>query len=137
MNKNKLPNKPSKLIRVALKDLELVEQDNNYSIYMGDWHMPLGDKCSVCLAGSVIARTLNTPLDAEVDPLDFNLITKNKLLALNQFRVGYIGQGLHFLDIEQPKNTKTFVYIPHYDENPILFKERLSQMADSFEMRGL
>lgn len=44
----------SGLIRLALADLRKCEQSPKYKINMDDWHVP-NSRCSVCLAGSVMA----------------------------------------------------------------------------------
>lgn len=41
----KLPNNPSDLIMLALKDLVLIEKNKKYTVNMGAWHTPnLGRK---------------------------------------------------------------------------------------------
>jgi hypothetical protein len=73
-----LPNKPSELIRVALKDLEEAERDPHYEVEMCTWHRPSSTTgvCTVCLAGSVLAKScgvvpeyiLPTPVSLLRDP---------------------------------------------------------------------
>lgn len=71
--KSILPTKPSALLRLALEDLEAVEADKKYKVAMGKWHEPNG-ACKVCLAGSVLAKTLQVPrnLDLSYDYDDEN-----------------------------------------------------------------
>lgn len=38
-----LPDKPSELIRLAIKDLETCEASEKYAIFMGAWHEPVDD----------------------------------------------------------------------------------------------
>jgi hypothetical protein len=60
-----LPDKPSDLLQLALDDLELCEKDRNYTIDMSEWHTPSQDeseKCAVCIAGAVIAKTGQRPV---------------------------------------------------------------------------
>lgn len=60
--KDTLPDKTSELLKLALKDLLSVESDKDYSVNMYLWHESVrGDSCHVCLAGSVMARTLKVP----------------------------------------------------------------------------
>ena len=84
-------NKLSVLLSLALDDLELVEKDSNYKINMNTWHTkPEGKKCEVCLAGSVLAKTLNIPR-VEFDWLeDWTGATEimYKLRALDYIRRG-------------------------------------------------
>lgn len=54
-----LPELPSALIRLAVKDLEACQHDKRYHINMRTWHCAeeLGlEVCTVCLAGSVLAQ---------------------------------------------------------------------------------
>jgi len=97
-----LPNKPSELIRVALRDLEYVEKSPQYLVDMGTWFssaIPGGRPCAVCLAGSVVVRSLlkesPTRLEEEfIGPLDFAYPISGKLYALDAFRRGCIHEGL-------------------------------------------
>lgn len=84
----RLPNKPSELLKLALSDMELVEQDPRYKIDMGFWHMPIKNKCVVCLAGSVMAKTLKIPPKKEKEPYDM-LEIREKLLMIDRLRKGY------------------------------------------------
>jgi len=85
-----LPDKIGDLIRVAIKDLEECEADPNYLIEMDYWHYPvgLGNKkiCMVCLARSVMAKTIGVDYGvcnpAEVQ----NKEDEDKLLLLNWLR---------------------------------------------------
>lgn len=103
MKKNKkkvLPDKPSELLILAMQDLEWVEGNKDYIIDMDNWHRPVdwvgGKVCEVCLAGSVMARTLEIPAQARTDPSDFSDGLQNKLLAINGFRTGTMRDGLRF-----------------------------------------
>lgn len=143
-----LPEKPSELIRLALNDLSLAEKDGAYRIEMGLWHLSTSyhdGKCAVCFAGAVMANTLKIPSNVNVDPYDFPLSIRNKLLALDRFRTGAVREGLfallggkavRALDLDGlpavlPPN------IPRYELSPILFKIALRELADSLERVGL
>lgn len=70
-----LPDKPSELIDLALRDLADVESDPNYCVEMEvQWHASLywyqsgRPKCAVCLAGAVMARSLHAPPNEIVTP---------------------------------------------------------------------
>jgi len=54
-----LPHKRSELIRLAVADLEKCEHDSRFIIDMSCWIISTRDTCAVCLAGSVMAQTLN------------------------------------------------------------------------------
>lgn len=61
--KRELPDEPSKLIRVALRDLEKCENDFRYRVDMSFWHNASEETgvCSVCLAGATLAKTMGAP----------------------------------------------------------------------------
>lgn len=97
----KLPNKLSKLILVALEDLEKVESmTEKYRLRMNVWYSPdfgRGGKCNVCFAGSVMAMRLNAhekrpryPFSNDICPDGFSENNRSKLMALNQIRCGDI-----------------------------------------------
>jgi len=54
-----LPDKRSSLIRLAVADLEKCERNPRYVINMDSWIISGETTCSVCLAGSIMAQTLN------------------------------------------------------------------------------
>lgn len=137
----RLPNKPSALIRAALRDLELVEKNKKYHVDMYVWHIApyLRRKhCPVCFAGSVMAMSLNVGIKEESDPGDFPEKTENKLQALNMFRVGFIRQGLKYLDLKPPRG-KAFKDFPvvTYEEQPLEFKRQMRELADKLATKGM
>lgn len=108
----RLPNKLSELMKVALTDLELVESDPSYIIIMDQWHKSQRDsfinKCEVCAAGAVIAKTLKGDMLQTLLPDDFddNDIGE-KLRAINSLRVGEFGSAFFELGLNPP-NFPTF-----------------------------
>ncbi len=132
-----LPNKPSKLINLALNDLERVEKDDRYIVDMEDWHVPEENgQCFVCLAGAVMAKTLGAPIDELTCPLYTS--HEKELEALDNFRCGWIetalrGLGLH-ADIPRFKSR---VEVRAYSDNPKQFKDDMRDMARQFERAGL
>lgn len=112
--KDLLPNKPSKLLKVALRDLIKVESMPKYKIDMNEWMKKVnGDPCQVCHAGAVMACTLNTqPKYTHNDhrgkgvykssPGDFDNQTDTKLSFINCVREGNLVNGLsalHYGDV--------------------------------------
>lgn len=98
---NKLPDKPSKLLMMALADLEKVEADPRYEVDMNTWHEPNG-KCRVCLAGSVMACTLGAPIDECLFYDSINDDATPKLYALNMLRCGRVLSALEMLGFGTP-----------------------------------
>ena len=92
-----LPDKPSELINMALKNLNQCLKDDNYHVDMFYFHTYfMGEnKCHVCLAGSVFAKTMKAGTN---ESMAWKLMEypneKNKLYALDDFRNGNIIQGL-------------------------------------------
>ena len=58
------PEKPSDILRMGLDDLEKVEADPRFKVHMADWWREEEGFCRVCFAGSVMAKTLDTPVGA-------------------------------------------------------------------------
>ena len=125
---------PSELIRVAINDLKLCEADPRYAISMGEWHKPGYFKCSVCLAGAVMAQTLNAPLTSEVKPIDFDGHTYDVLTAVDLLRTGQVEQALYLI-------TGYFIRwssreITEHWKNRTQFEIDLLELADDLEYRG-
>lgn len=98
MKKQKLPNKPSALLRVAVADAKKIEQTPGYCLNMGSWHRAAADSfsyepndaCEVCLAGSVMACTLQANRNRSYDPEDFDQATSDKLRFIDDMRIGQL-----------------------------------------------
>ncbi len=123
----KLPKKPSALLNLALRDLERVERDKNYEIDMCEWHAPeIHDGkpvCHVCLAGSILVKTLKHKPDKEFKFNDYPKAS-NSFFAINAFRKGYVREALGNLGIEEVKISKVDAVrtITPYSINPAKFK---------------
>jgi hypothetical protein len=120
---NSLPDKPSELLKVALADLEAVEGDSRYNIDLLTWHEPneYGDgRCVVCLAGSVMAKSLGADIELDLGPsaedLGISIATSNKLYALNNFRIGLIRAAYKNLNRAKPDSLPDYVEMssPHW-----------------------
>ncbi len=86
----KLPDTLSALLRLAVADARKVAKLPGYRLEMWSWHFPEKVRgrqvCSVCMAGAVIANTLQTPRDLECGPGQFE--QTNHLEAINAMRTG-------------------------------------------------
>ena len=135
----KLPNKPSSLIKLALADLKKVERSKKYIVDMGAWHKANG-VCSVDLAGSVMAQTLNVPINMTVMPEAFDDDTENKLQALNDFRIGFIEGGLRRMNT--PSSIKAIpivpncIAIPPYKKGKAAFHKAINDLVKLLESVG-
>jgi hypothetical protein len=104
--KKRLSDKLSEAILQALEDLEMVIKDPKYTIDFGSWHDPVSiengqflpdsKKCSVCFAGSVMAKRLNADYEYETSPSDFPE-HQDMLYALDRARSGDVRTALHKL----------------------------------------
>lgn len=135
-----LPNKPSDLIEVALSDLRKVETDPRYKIDMDVYHEVGSDHCHVCLAGSVMAKTLecDPEIDAtpDGDPDLFSTEDTQKLDALDYFRLGEVADGFEVMAIDLPSGFPPQMTIPRYDLSPDKFKRQLHELADKLRAGG-
>lgn len=135
----KLPDKPSALIRLALKDLEKCERSRKYKIDMDYWYKPNG-KCKVCLAGSVMAQTMQIKSKVEIEPcfLDDDS-DRLKLEALNNFRVGYPRYALEDMGIRSPAvdNVPWEFSVEDYGIDPTQFKRDMRKLASLLAKEGL
>lgn len=126
MTNTLLPNKLSDLLVIALADLKACEEDDNYTIYMRDWHKPndIG-QCEVCMAGAVMAKTLGTAKDVRHEPFQ-DLFTPNrpKLMAINDVRLGCIGSALSIMGLDENDHLESHEIwreMADYSKDPILF----------------
>ena len=158
-----LPTTPSALIRAALEDLRACERDDGYVVNMSNWHWPTTDNrgrkvCSVCLAGAVMAKTLDVPREqpifsmaqilgvAREQPI-FSLEqcsgrVKDGLRALDYFRRGMISAGLEMLgydDVDKlDEEYKQFASGAVYDaSDPFEFHHRMHRLANYLESHGM
>jgi len=150
--KIKLPNKLSKLIEVAMEDLQSCEVDDKYIIHMDlAWHQPIMQsddiqRCEVCFAGGVMAKTGKAKLLDNLMPSDFNLSSYDKLGALDSLRSGHFTSALSSMGI-YPTEAQTLKdnaeedgalpdYWIAYDENPTKFKEQMTVLAGYLAAEG-
>lgn len=131
-----LPDKPSELIRLALKDLARVKRDPRYSVDMGTWHgLDLRGKCHVCLAGAVMACRLPTDPSRSFHPENFSLGIEDKLRALDQFRQGKMNRALEHLGVyDSPVADREVT--PHA-VSPRRFRSDMLKLAKELEEVGL
>lgn len=131
-----LPEKPSELIMLALKDLVTVRDLPGYAIDMDYWHKPFKilKICRVCFAGAVIAGTLKLSKHKNVWPGDFTMDTCDKLFALDEFRRGLIRKGLLSMGIaiDHPN-----LCLPKYKDDPEGFLMAMTDLANDLALKGL
>ena len=133
-----LPNKLSDLLELSLVDLIKCERSPRYEINMGMYHTPIGSTCEVCLAGSVMAQTLNADRRLNINDTNYPDKLERKLNALDDLRCGDVGWALMYLDrrrkhSEHPLNRD----IVPYDDNPGVFKREMRKLARDLREIGL
>lgn len=156
----RLPDKPSELIMLALKDLNLVRGDDRYKIDMICWHVKYRTEevCRVCLAGSVMAKTLHATIedDAGIRPEFYETDTKCKLEALDNFRQGHVVSGLvrmNLLNLAPSSQSEALqrrkIWLlddlwrgkldlrDNYNRNPERFFRDMTDMANDLALIGL
>jgi hypothetical protein len=133
---SKLPDKPSELIRVALADLEKCELDDSYRISMKVWHeMAKGEPvCVVCLAGSVMAKTLGIQREESNPWTVLEHDDDTKLDALNYLRAGDVEYALEALGFAS--NLQDRLVTP-YEVDSAAFKSDMLAIAAELEAEGL
>jgi len=137
----KLPNKPSRLIYLAIEDLEIAEKSKDYEIDMGVFHIPNG-KCSVCFAGAVMAGTLECNKSEFITPDNFESDLGRQLNSLDFFRMGAISSGLNQTGLSVPEYMETTSGrwredIVHYGRDKNKFKEDMLALAGTLDLVGL
>ena len=154
-----LPDTLYETLRLAIKDLELVEQDGDYIIDMSQWHEPdpklregsMQWDCKVCLAGSIMAKTFEVHQGLSLRCGSFPLSIANKLLAIDSIRKGSIGEALYFfygadeynrmLDSDGRSALQQLTAstkVPHeYEHNKDKFKKDILDIADKLAQHNL
>lgn len=137
-----LPDTPSELLLIALKDLESVENNESYIVDMGTWHSPTlrdNNVCHVCLGGAVIAGTLK--IDPSfllyVDSFENHPDIVKKLLALDSFKEGHVDAGLNYLKVDRPNPIKYKYFMRSYQIDPIDWKEGMRKIVTDLQQVGL
>ena len=88
IDRMRLPDTLHELLSLALDDLEKVIKDDRYNVDMGTWHEPIEGKCSVCLAGAVMAKTIKISEIQDTVPKDLEEEIHLKLYAIDSLRMG-------------------------------------------------
>jgi len=150
---NKLPDKVGDLIRIAIKDLQVCEADDKYIIDMEKWHTPKNlavgesgpDSCYVCLAGSVMAQTLDVPrdqryvpdllptedLDARLRLLDILRYARTDLYYINQINFPDLS------NVDEFRYSRDLFDATQYRVDPEQFKIdmlKIAELADTYDL---
>jgi len=137
----KLPDKPSELLYLALSDFEKVEKDPRYVVDMRRWHNPISGQCHVCLAGSILAKTMKYPVDRFVPQVLYGKdILDNKLMAIDCFRRGDFSGGLDWLGLILPSALPAYAGYPPQNDPKFgrqAFVDHICDMIGFLQSEGL
>jgi hypothetical protein len=123
-----LPDLPSTLLELAMKDLAIVEQSPQYRVDMTVFHRPERGLCSVCLAGAVLTRYL-TPKDFCSHPEGmFDKDTACKLMAIDLMRTGHVRAAVRHMGHSAPGTLHNRPVV-QYDYDPEQFRADMAQMV--------
>jgi len=126
--KQKLPDKMSELLTIAMLDLEKAENTPRYTIDMSAWHEPNGH-CRVCLAGSVMAMRLGVEDTVSATPGSMaDADTRRKLSAINSLRCGDIRSAYSVMNKSLPLQFQKLVD----EKNNLLAPMRFVPGVDSW-----
>lgn len=149
-----------KLLRVAVNDLILCEQNPQYVIDMDHWVLPGGGTCAVCLAGSVMVQTAAVSNEDMARGI-FSVCRfsdKCKYFALDEARNDDIEAALcSFYDLDGDyedmspgeerearallsrieDGAKRLPIVPPYEDNPAGFKQSITQISAELEKLDL
>jgi hypothetical protein len=139
----KLPNKPSLLLSLALKDLEKAERSPKYTIDMGVWHKPSPGRrghCQVCLGGAVLAFSLK--FDPYVDVTSTSYLSVHclgqKLSAIDNFRKGCVRSALGDLGIRQESGIQVVDRrVENYHHDAKAFKRDMKTLIKDLKQMNL
>lgn len=135
---NQLPDKPSELLALALADLAKVEKSLRYEVCMEYWHLPTEDGvCQVSMAGALMAKTLKVDRFKEFKPSDFETDTKNNLLAIEYFRMGFLGLALKIFGIGSRRYPGVMIDVAYYHTHRKRFKKDMRDIIKMLEREDL
>ncbi|MCZ6897657.1 MAG: hypothetical protein O7D95_02960 [Betaproteobacteria bacterium] len=124
--------KLSQWVELALDDLKKVERSPKYSIDMGTWHEPNGT-CAVCMAGSIMAKTLGADIELDVMPDDYSDKIRRALEAIDYIRVGNIMSAIKVF-------TTTPIHdfdVMSYDDDKNLWRQDMRKIIKMLKAAGL
>ena len=112
--KNKLPSTMHGLLSLAISDLKKVKEDKKYIINMNHFHKykKSVDKCEVCMAGAVLAKTL------KIDYKSMSNISDN-IRSIDLMRIfNFVG-----------------AYKRIYNKNPLILTDKLIKLQHYYSTK--
>lgn len=136
---DQLPKLASDLIELALNDLEKCEADPRYQINMGTWHKPIKGSeavCAVCFAGAVMAQTNMVDINENHNGSALSDADEDRIDALNEFRCGYIREGLDRMGLTINDGVPDDFDAADYRVYPAKFKAEMKALASDLRQAG-
>lgn len=149
MKNQRLPDRPSELLKLAMADLDAVRADPQYHVDMAAWHIPQSNGvCAVCLAGSVMANTLGLESKNAIYGIEtFEKLADEagangrslavKMVALDNIRRGYVAEAVEMMgyrvEFENPDDARRGTVF----ESDHQFDERMQRIVGFLEYHGL
>jgi hypothetical protein len=93
------------LLETAYRDMVAVKKDPKYIFDVSHWYYKEGSRCAVCIAGAVMAKTLNIQDKSIVLPCDLEDVWAYKLRLIEGIRswdTYQIQDNISLLKWEQP-----------------------------------
>ena len=107
-----LPDTMHELLRIAIDDMLVVKTQKKYVLNMGEWYAINNDnRCSVCMAGSVMARRCKFDRTKDCLPSSFPRDISTKLSAINQMRCNWLSEAYTSVYGEEPIGDKEDVLL--------------------------
>jgi hypothetical protein len=139
---DKLPDKPSAILRAALKDLAKIENNPiSFDVEMTDWiklNVKSG-KCEVCLAGASLVHTCEMGV-REFDWKEIPVDLSNKMEFLNECVHGSVHEALVQLMARDdiPEGVPRTFGVAEYNKiDRHQFRHCLNNLADLLEKAGI
>ena len=127
-----LPDLPSELLELAMKDLATVERRPLYRVDMRTFHSPERGLCSVCMAGAVMTRFLHHK-DLCTSPVGmFDEVTAMKLMALDMMRVGNVRAAVRTMGLSA-KSSLVNRNVVSYENSPEFFRNDMAEMISDLK----
>lgn len=105
-----LPRKMSELLRLAVKDAQTCEADPRYRLSMDDWHRyrDSSSQCHVCMAGAVMAQSLEVGLETSTMPHELGCDKHEILTAIDRMRIGAMRVAANMLQssVDSPQKIR-------------------------------
>lgn len=133
---------PSEAIQQALEDMQSVIKDPDYVLDFDEWHSPeyipdqfSGDKryCSVCFAGSVMAKRLGADPKRDLYPKNFS--ERKMLEALDCFRSGNIVDAIKILRLKSKYKGPDYIEVDQGDLEE--FTNDMQRIITELQKHGL